>query len=170
MDYEQQQLFVYDLDARANLGEVAYARGCTEHPDYFTVPQMAATVHAVRNTGVPMSPSEPSSSDDEHTADYPDEGPVHGFSPETSDSEEQDPGPREGQRRNSSTRFDFLGEMVQAPPQQAIKPSVPPTASTSPPHQSASTPDNSPLHMEMRSSRVKQGAPKKRGRGTKGRR
>ena len=120
VDYDQSQLFVYDLDARTNMGEVKYARGFTEHPHYFTVPQMAATVHAVRNTGVLMSPSDPSSSEDsEHTTDYPDDGnPVHGFSPPSSGSEGQDPDPIEGHRRNSSTRFDFLGDMVQTPPQQ----------------------------------------------------
>ena len=122
VDYDQAQLFVYDLDANANLGEVAYARGFTEHPDYFTVPQMAATVHAVRNTGTLMSPSDPSSSDDEHTTDYPaGDTPVHGCSPVTTDSEEQDPGPSERHRRNSSTRPDFLDETDPAPPQQPIQ-------------------------------------------------
>ena len=131
VDYQNSQMFVYDLDTHTVMGEVKYARGFTEHPDYFTVPQMAATVHAVRNTGVLMSPSEASSSEDEHTADYPDDDrPVHGFSPPTTDSEEEAV-PR--RLRKSTTREDFLDEddhegqqgATRAPP--GIPTTTPPT-------------------------------------------
>ena len=123
-DQANQQLWVHDLDNDERMGQVAYARGLVNHPDYFTVPALAATVHAARNCGVLLSPSITSSSEDEGTADYDDNTPLHGFSPEAdlsedpSSSNEDEPDTSGARyRRCSSTRYDMLGETTQEPPQ-----------------------------------------------------
>ena len=148
-----------------------YARGLVAHPDYFTDRNLAATVHAVRDTGVLMSPTDPSSSDDDQTADYDyDEGgPLRGFSPEETESQdlvssEDEPGPS---RRSSSTRYDMLDDEAPAP--QQVQAGVPPDAPAAPPEQSA-TPPRSPLPYQLRSGRTHKGAPKKKRGGTRGRR
>ena len=173
-DQVHKHLWVEDLDNNERMGEVAYARGLVDHPDYFTVPAMAATVHAARNCGVLLSPSITSSSEDENTADYDDDTPLHGFSPEADDTPElvssEEDGPdtsATGYRRNSSTRYDALDDTATAPPHPFQ--GVPPNAPDAPPSPSA-TPSNSPLHFRMRSGLIKQGAPKKKGKGTRGRR
>ena len=155
------------------MGQVAYARGLVAHPDYFTVPALAATVHAARNCGVLLSPSITSSSEDEGTADYGDNSPLHGFSPEADLSEdpasstEDEPGTSgAGYRRSSSTRYDMLDDEAQAPQFQA---GTPPTAPATPPNTTA-TPPRSPLPYQLRSGRTHKGAPKKKRGGTRGRR
>ena len=163
-DQVNKHLWVEDLDTNERMGEVAYARGLVDHPDYFTVPALAATVHAARNCGVLLSPSITSSSEDEQTADYDDSdsAPVHGFSPESSEDE-----PVTGYRRNSSTRYDTLDDTVPAAPQQ-IQAGTPPTAPATPPNPTA-TPPRSPLPYQLRSGRTHKGAPKKKRGGTRGR-
>ena len=174
-DQVNKHLWVEDLDTNERMGEVAYARGLVDHPDYFTVPALAATVHAVRNCGVLMSPSITSSSEDERTADYSDDNtPLHGFSPEAENSQdlvssdEEEPGTSgAGYRRNSSTRNDMLDDTAQAP-QQQIQAGVPPTAPDAPPQPTA-TPPRSPLPYQLRSGRTHKGAPRKKRGGTRGR-
>ena len=168
-------LWVEDLDNNERMGEVAYARGLVDHPDYFTVPAMAATVHAARNCGVLLSPSITSSSEDENTADYDDDTPLHGFSPEADDTPElvssEEDGPdtsATGYRRNSSTRYDALDDTATAPP-QPLQAGVPPTAPDAPPQPTA-TPPRSPLPYQLRSGRTLKGAPRKKRGGTRGRR
>ena len=97
-DYTNQQLWVQDLDNNERMGEVAYARGLVDHPDYFTVPALAATVHAARNCGVLLSPSITSSSEDEHTADYgsSDNTPLHGFNTDAHSRRHCDSGVKDG--------------------------------------------------------------------------
>ena len=191
-DYDNFRLYVHDAETEAEIGEVAYARGLTAHPDYFDRPDIAAVVHACRDTGVLMSPSDTSSSegdtdqqaDDERTTGFSSSEP----SPTNYASVEDDPDYaiilhhiQQRNRARSSTRYNMLDQedgqpLLQeegqepAPLPQAIQQGVPPTAPATPPQQSATTPEDSPLHIQMRSGRIKQGAPKKRGRGTKGRR
>ena len=171
VDYNEQQLWLHDLDTRTDIGEVYYARGLIEHPDYFIDPNLAATVHAARDTGVLLSPTDPSSSDDDdQTADYDEGLPLHGFSPEATESQdlassEDEPGP--SQPRKSSTRYDLLDDEAAAPHQ--VQAGVPPDAPAAPPEQSA-TPPRSPLPYQLRSGRTHKGAPKKKRGGTRGRR
>ena len=48
-DVTNQKLWIQDLDNNERMGEVAYARGLVDHPDYFTVP--AELGPAVAGTG-----------------------------------------------------------------------------------------------------------------------
>ena len=162
-------MWIQDLDNNERMGEVAYTRGLVDHPDYFTVPTLAATVHAVRNCGILMSPSVTSSSDDDQTAEYPDDDntPLHGFSPDLDSTDEEEPGTSgTGYRRNSSTRYDTLDDTAQAP--QQIQAGVPPIAPDAPPQPTA-TPPRSPLPYQLRSGRTHKGAPRKKRGGTRGR-
>ena len=165
-DIPNQKLWIQDLDNNERMGQVAYARGLVDHPDYFTVPALAATVHAARNCGVLLSPSITSSSEDEHTADYGDSDntPLHGFNTDASSSEDE---PATGYRRNSSTRYDTLDDTAPAP--QQIQAGTPPIAPATPPNTTA-TPPRSPLPYQLRSGRTHKGAPKKKRGGTRGRR
>ena len=192
IDHDRSQLFVYDKDDGTEIGEVAYARGLVEHPEYFNRQDIAAVVHACRDTGVLMSPSDTSNSDSDHQADNEDSS-CHGFSasePSPPDFANIEDDPQYAailytiqQRNRSSTTYDMLDRTERQPllgaqdtgtdedqaPQQPIQQGVPPDAPNTPP-QGFATPSNSPLHFEMRSGRIKQGAPKKRGGGCRGRR
>ena len=140
-----------------------------------------------------MSPSDASSSDAEKLEDGDDEQSCHGFSstspePDHYSDIEQDPmyavllhtiqqrqRLHERQLRLSSTREDFhdleedIPDRAAAAPHPAIQEDVLHHAQDTPPHQSA-TPGTSPLHFSLRSGRIKQGAPQKKGGGTKRRR
>ena len=139
-----------------------------------------------------MSPSDTSSSDYERSEDGDNESSsCHGFSspsPEVQHYEdiEQDPmyavilhtirKRQQLHERLTSTREDFqddddnVPEGAAAAPHPAIHEDVLHHMPTTPPPQQSATPGASPLHFELRSGAVKQGAPKKRGRGTKRRR
>ena len=182
-DYDNFRLYVNDEETDAEIGEVAYARGLTEHPEYFDRPDIAAVVHVCRDTGILMSPSDTSSSegdevcmaDDEHTTGFSSSEP----SPTSYATIEDDPDYavilhhiQQRNRIRSSTRDDMLDQEESQPllleeeedpaPPQPIQEGVPSNAPAAPPQPSA-TPDSSPLHFNMRSGRVKKGAPKKRG-------
>ena len=95
---------------------------------------------------------------------------------------------RQRQRRHSSTRHDLLDDVDATQPllepsdddpapQQGILQDVLQHAPSTPPHPSPTPgpsptqPDQtSPIYYHLRSGRVRQGAPRKRGRGTRGRR
>ena len=178
---------VHDQHTDELLGEVAYTRGLTDHP-LDDLPEVTAITTACRETGVLMSPSDTSSSNHDGSEDGDDEGSCHGFdsssnTPDRYDNIEDDPmytvllhTIQQQNRRRSSTRDDMLDtdeepllEDPQAPP-QAIPAGVLPNAPATPPHPSANPQEDSPLHIQMRSGRIKMGAPKKRGGGTRGRR
>ena len=174
-----------------NLGEVAYTRGLTDHPLADKL-EVSAIVEACRETGILMSPSDASSSDADRSEDADDEtSSCHGFTttspePDHYSDIERDPeyavilhtirqrqGLYDRQQRLSSTREDFLDQEEDFPdgavPQPSIQEDVLHHAPAPPPQPSAS-PGSSPLHFNLRSGRTKQGAPQKRGRGTRGRR
>ena len=181
---------VHDKETDENLGEVAYTRGLSNHP-LGDLPEVAAITTACLETGVLMSPSDTSSSNQDGSEDGDDEASCHGFtsSPDTPDhydNMEEEPmyavilhHIQTRARRHTSTRDDLLDtdeeeplldsdstEEVPAPPQRASQEGVPPDAPTTPPQQSATSSEDSPLHIEMRSGRIKMGAPKKKGGGT----
>ena len=180
---------VHDRHTDEFLGEVAYTRGLTDHPDV-NLPEVEAITIACRETGIMMSPSDTSSSNHDGSEDGDDEGSCHGFSsssatPDHYDNIEDEPMYEVilhhiKQRRQSSTRDDLLDSeeepLLQQEPQdeleppapQAIQQGMPPIAPSTPPQPSAAIPEDSPLHIQMRSGRIKMGAPKKRGGGTRG--
>ena len=183
---------VIDQYTGDELGEVAYTRGLTNHHEADKM-EVQAIVTACRETGILMSPSDISSSDASKSEDGDDERSCHGFSSTSPEVDhysdiEQDPmytvlldtirkrqEQHERQRRLSSTRGDFLDRDEDAPdgaadaPQQGIREDVLHHAPNTPPATSA-TPRSSPNHFRLRSGRIKQGAPIKRGRGIRGRR
>ena len=151
-------------------------------------------MEACRETGILMSPSDASSSDVDKSEDADDESSsCHGFttkSPEVEQYSDIEKDPEyavllyaiqqrqrlhDRQLRLSSTREDFLDQEEGSPdgaakaPQQSIQQDVLHHAPATPPQPSTS-PGSSPLHFNLRSGRTKQGAPQKRGRGTRGRR
>ena len=187
-------LHALDPDTGEDLGQIAYARGLTSHPLADSRPEVRAIEVACQETGILMSPSDASSSDTNRSEDGDIESSsssCHGFtpSPDTPDHYsdiDQDPEYavilhtiRMRQRlheRLTSTREDFadgdedIPEGAAAAPHPAIQEEdVLHHAPTTPPHELA-TPNLSPIHFELRSGRVKQGAPRKRGRGTRARR
>ena len=192
VDREGYTMDVHDQRTDENLGEVAYTRGLSNHP-LGDLPEVAAITTACLETGVLMSPSDTSSSNQDGSEDGDDEASCHGFtsSPDTPDhydNMEEEPmyavilhHIQSGGRRHTSTRDDLLdtdeeplldsesAEEAQAPPQDANQEGVQPDAPTTPPQQSATSSEDSPLHIQMRSGRIKMGAPKKKGGGTKGR-
>ena len=177
-DYRNFWLYVNDAETDAEIGEVAYARGLIEHPKYFDRPDIARVVHACRDTGVLMSPSDTSSSegdherqaDDEHTTGFSSSEPSPTSYPTIEDDPEYAIILHHIQQRNrlrTSTRDNVLDQdqeerqpLLQeegqepAPLPQAIQQGVPPTAPATPPQQSATTPEDSPLHIQMRSGRM----------------
>ena len=190
----QHALHALDPDTGEDLGEIAYARGLTNHPLSDTRSEVRAIEVACQETGILMSPSDASSSDTDKSEDGDDESSsssFHGFSPspETPDHYsdiEQDPEYavilhtiRQRQRlheRLTSTREDFQDQDQDVPEGAAAAPHPPIQnedvlhhAPATPPNELA-TPNLSPIHFELRSGRVKRGAPKKRGRGTRARR
>ena len=186
-------LHALDPDTGEDLGEIAYARGLTNHPLSDSRPEVRAIEEACQETGILMSPSDASSSENDKSEDGDNESSssVHGFStsPETPDHYsdiEQDPEYavilhtiRQRERlheRLTSTREDFQDQDNEVPEGAAAAPhpaihqqDVLQHAPATPPHEFA-TPGLSPIHFELRSGRIKQGAPKKRGRGTRSRR
>ena len=195
IDRVENTMDVHDKVTDDLLGEVAYTRGLTDHP-LDNLPEVIAITTACRETGILMSPSDTSSSNHDGSEDGDDEGPCHGFAsssntPDHYDNIEDDPmyavilhKIRAQNRRHTSTRDDMLdtdeeplldqndseSDEPPAPPPKAIQAGVLPDAPTTPPQQSADPQEDSPLHIEMRSGRIKMGAPKKRGGGTRGRR
>ena len=176
------------------LGEVAYTRGLTNHPLHDTRPEVRAIVVACRETGILMSPSDASSSEDERSQDGDvesnDTSSFHGFSspspptPDRYSDIEQDPmyavilhtirqRQELHQQRLSSTREDFADQDEEVPegaaaaPHPPIQDDVLHHAPATPPPQESATPGISPIHFELRSGRVIQGAPQKKGRGTR---
>ena len=184
---------VLEPDTGEVMGEVAYVRGLTNHPLLDKI-EVHAIAEACRETGILMSPSDASSSDADKSEDGDDESSssCHGFTTSNSTPShyseiEEDPmyavllhTIRKQQRlhelRLASTTDDFqdrdedVPEGAAAAPHPAIhEDDVLHHAPTSPPHQSATSAD-SPLRFSLRSGRVKQGAPQKRGGGTRSRR